>query len=70
MSSKIVEAVYRLELNRHQLELNGGSRYLLDLAMLPFLINGYESMPDLARVSLQSCPGVYRVCVMGGVITL
>jgi len=24
MSSKIVEAVYRLELNRHQLELNGG----------------------------------------------
>ena len=31
-----------------------GSRYLLDLAMLPFLINGYESMPDLARVSLQS----------------
>ena len=32
-------------------------RYLLDLPMLAFLINGYESMPDLPSISLRSCHG-------------
>ena len=40
-------------------------RYLLDLPMLAFLINGYESMPDLARVSLQSGPAGCRGCACG-----
>ena len=70
MSSKIVEAVYRLERNGHPLELNGGSRYLLDLAMLAFLVNDKKLSVGALPISLQSCPGVYRVCVMGGVITL